>query len=361
MNMSPNDRRTVEPAKALAAAAFAASLVWAAPVQAEEAGSPETANVSEPQDTLPKVKMTKREKAEKAAELAPTMTAMVADPEFPAIASADFHVDVEVVVYMGGFHLSTLTFTTAFNDTGYEIRSNVRTKGIVDALIKTNAVMGARGIILDRRTAPLLYNSDITDRNQRQLVAISYASDEGINTPTEVLSFPEYDLEKYPVSLLERQHSVDPMSAIMQIILGARLDSEKPCGGTIPVFDGRRRFNLIMEYRDTEEISTGKGDAWSGEALKCWIGFKRVAGYKPRKPRASDRTDGLSEWPDIYMWLAPVKGPGTVVYMPVRFFAKTRFGAVIARATKLESGSSAASGGAQHAEAVHTEENLADR
>lgn len=335
----------------LVAATLVALLASTVPAQAV---SLEMLGSSAAGDAEPKVKLTKKEKAEQAALLAPTMTSMVADPQFPAIASADFHVDVEVVVYMGGFHLSTLAFTTAFSDTGYEIRSNVRTKGIVDALVKTNAVIGAKGTILDDRMAPLLYNSDITDRNQRQLVAIAYDADEGINTPTQVLSFPEYNLEKYPVSRLEQQRSVDPMSAIMQIILAAGLDSQNPCGGTIPVFDGRRRFDLIVEYRETEEISTGKGNAWAGDALKCWIGFKRVAGYKPRKAKASDRTDGLSEWPDIYMWLAPVKGPGTVVHVPVRFLADTRLGAVIARATKLESGSSSASGGPQHAEALET-------
>lgn len=355
MNAPIYNQKPLKAAKSLVVATTAAILAWATPVRANEVVTSPGVESPGSEEALPKVKLTKQESAEKAALLAPTMTAMVADPAFPATASADFHVDVEVVVYMGGFHLSTLTFTTAFSETGYEIRSNVRTRGIADALVRTNALIGARGTILGDRAAPQLYNSDITDRKQRQLVAIAYDAMEGINTPTEVLSFPEYNLERYPVSLLERQHSVDPMSAIMQIILAAELNSDKPCGGTIPVFDGRRRFDLIMEYRETEEISTGKGDAWSGEAVKCWIGFKRVAGYKPRKPKASDRADGLSEWPDIYMWLAPIKGPDTVVYMPVRFFAKTRLGAVIARATKLETGYGAASGTLRHADATQSE------
>lgn len=312
----------------------------------------ESLGISAANDDAATAPMTKQEKADKAAELAPTMTSLVADPAFPAKASADFHAGVEMVLYMGGFHLSSLAFETVFTGSGYEIRSNIRTRGIVDAIVKTNAVIGARGTIQGAHTAPLLYNSDITDRNQRQLVAISYGDMEGLNVPSEILSFPKYNLDRYPVSDLEKQLSVDPMSAIMQIILGASLDAQNPCGGTIPVFDGRRRFNLIMEQRETEHISTGRGKAFEGEALKCWIGFKRVAGYKPRKAKSTDRTDGLSEWPDIYMWLAPINSPDRLIHMPIRFEAKTRLGAVIARATKLAVGTgegSMAEDGAQHA------------
>lgn len=346
--------------KSTGLAVVAASFVWlslsGSTATYAFATPPEESSASE--DVIPKVKMTKEEKAAKAAELAPTMTAMLADPGFPATATADLHVDVELVVYMGGFHLSTLAFTTTFSGTDYEIRSNVQTEGIVDWVIKTDAIIGARGQFLDARVRPSLYNSDITDKKQRQLVAISWSGADGIHQPGETRSFPEYNLEKYPVSDFERQRSADPMSAIMQIVLAASHGADNsdgapasnPCGGTIPVYDGRRRFDLIMEPRGVEEISTGKGAAFEGEALKCWIGFKRVAGYKPRKKKRSDRSDGLSEWPDIYMWLAPVKGADTVVHMPVRFYADTRLGSVVARATKLISEYEDPSSGTRNAE-----------
>lgn len=362
MNTSKIGRSRTIRGKSTGLAVVAASFVWlslsGSTATYAFATPPEESSASE--DVIPKVKMTKEEKAAKAAELAPTMTAMLADPGFPATATADLHVEVELVVYMGGFHLSTLSFTTTYSGIDYEIRSNVQTEGIVDWVVKTDAVIGARGQFLDARVRPSLYNSDITDKKQRQLVAISWSGADGIHQPAETLSFPEYNLEKYPVSDFERQRSADPMSAIMQIVLAASRGADNPasnppnnpCGGTIPVYDGRRRFDLIMEPRGVEEISTGKGAAFEGEALKCWIGFKRIAGYKPRKKKRSDRTDGLSEWPDIYMWLAPVKGPGTVVHMPVRFYADTSLGSVVARATKLVSDYDEAASGSQNADSA---------
>lgn len=366
MNTSKTGRTPTQSGKVLAAAATAALLVWPllAGTPASYADDTNAIAIPASEEAEPKIKMTKQEKAAKAAELAPTMTAMLADPGFPATASADFHIDVEIVVYMGGFHLSTLAITTAFSGTGYEIRSNVQTEGIVDWVVKTDAVIGAKGQFIESRARPFLYNSDITDKKQRQLVAISWPRADGILEPAEILSFPEYNLEKYPVSEQERQRSADPMSAIMQIILAAsqNLDNSasnppsNPCGGTIPVYDGRRRFDLIMEPRGVEEISTGRGAAFEGEALKCWIGFKRVAGYKPRKKKRTDRTDGLSEWPDIYMWLAPVQGADTVVHMPVRFYADTRLGSVVARATKLVAGYDKAATGPQNTESATSEQ-----
>jgi hypothetical protein len=328
-------------------AALLLTLLGAAAASANTAM--ESLGISASNDDPAAAAMTKTEKAEKAAELAPTMTTLVADPKFPSSAPSDLRARVEMVLYMGGFHLSSLTIETVFGPDAYEIRSNIRTRGIVDAIVKTNAVIGARGLLRGVHTAPVLYNSDITDRNQRQLVAIAYGTEAGINMPSQILSFPKYNLKRYPVSELEKQHSVDPMSAIMQIALGAELDAQNPCGGIIPVFDGRRRFNLIMEYRGTEEVSTGREKAFEGDALKCWIGFKRVSGYKPRKAKSTDRSDGLSEWPDVYMWLAPISGSqstgtgtgtGRTIHMPIRMEAHTRLGAVVARATSLVIGSS---------------------
>jgi uncharacterized protein DUF3108 len=278
-----------------------------------------------------KIKLTKKEKAAMAAELAPEITSMLADPQFPDTSRAQTKVDVEYVVYLGGFHLSTLSFSSILNGQTYQIRSHIRTDGFVDKFVRTNANIGSIGSFAEHRVIPQLYNSDITDRNQRQLVSIAYET----GGPTEVLSFPKYNLKKHPVSSLEKKETVDPVSAIMQIALGASEARKNPCGGIVPVFDGRRRFNLNLEYVGTEDISTGKGEAYVGKALKCWVGFKRIAGYKPRKKKRTDRTDGRSEWPDVYMWLAPLEG-STTLYIPVRFQAHTSLGAVILRATKLK-------------------------
>lgn len=306
-----------------------------------------------------KLKMTKKEKAARAEELAPQLTSMITSPDFPDYEEATTRVDAQYVVYLGGFHLSSLTFSTAINDEGYEIRSNIHTDGIVDKFVRTNANIGSKGSFAEGRVTPQNYNSDITDKNQRQLVAISYED----VLPKEILSFPRYNLEKHPVSDLDKRKTVDPISAIMQIGLGAAYatasQGANPCGGKIPVFDGRRRFDLTLEYEKTEVISSGKEGAYEGEALKCWVGFKRISGYKPPKKKKKRPVygTGKSEWPDVYMWLAPVKGK-TDMYVPVRLQARTKVGSVVLRATHLKAEVIEAHTPIQHAQ--HLVDDLGD-
>lgn len=275
-------------------------------------------------------KLEKLAQAEKAVELAPELTPLLHQESFPTPAQADKTIEIQYVVYFGGFHLATLDFIGTLTGDKYEIRSAITTEGVADALVSTTADIGAQGLVTDGKVQPRLYNSDITDTNQRQLVAMSYQD----VLPTNVGSFPEYNLERFPVSEDDQRATVDPLSAIMFIIQGSAATEANPCGGTIPIFDGRRRFNIMLEHQADETVSTGKDGAYHGEAMKCWIGYKKVAGFKPPKKRRWGKAPVTkSDWPDIDMWIAKLGDENLLV--PVRIQSETSFGVFVARAVKL--------------------------
>jgi hypothetical protein len=281
-------------------------------------------------EAMAATKQEKQAKAAKTAELAPEVTPLLHQSSFPSPAKADKAIEIQYVVYFGGFHLATLDFVGTLTDGKYEIRSAIVTEGVADALVRTTADIGSQGRIVDRMVQPTFYNSDITDTNQRQLVALPY---EDI-LPGQVNAFPEYNLEKYPVTEEQKRATVDPISAIMYILQGSSATPENPCGQTIPIFDGRRRFDILLEHVEDGTVSTGKKGAYNGEAMKCWIGYKKVAGFKPpKKKRRANQEESKSDWPDVHMWLAKMSDEELLV--PVRIQSETSFGIFIARAMKL--------------------------
>lgn len=284
-------------------------------------------------NTSPAAAETKAEKladAAQAEEMAEEMTALLYQPTFPGGHDPDQAFEIEYVVYFGGFHLATLNFTGSITGDAYQIRTQIQTEGVADALVKSNANIGAKGDIDNRWVRPTLYNSDVTDTKQRQLVSMIYND----YVPGKVLSFPEYNLDRFPVDAALKTDTVDPISAIMFILQGSAISTENPCGGQIRIFDGRRRFNMALEFQKTEEVSTGKKGAYHGPAHKCWVGYKKVAGFKPPKTERDKkkRETAKSDWPDVDMWIAE---HDSGMRVPVRIQSETSFGIFVARATTL--------------------------
>ena len=78
------------------------------------------------------VAATKQEKlaqAEKAVELAPELTPLLHQESFPTPAQADKTIEIQYVVYFGGFHLATLDFIGTLTGDKYEIRSAISEAG----------------------------------------------------------------------------------------------------------------------------------------------------------------------------------------------------------------------------------------
>ena len=111
--------------------------------------------------------------------------------------------------------------------------------------------------------------------------------------------------------------------------MDSKLTAAKPCGETVRVFDGRRRYDVELTYIGHENVSTS--GAYSGPTTKCEMRYKQIAGFK--------QTVTKTALPTISVWFAtfPLKGPGPVKLfaVPVQLLAETPFGAAIAHARKI--------------------------
>ena len=233
-------------------------------------------------------------------------------------------IQVSYKIHLGGFHLVQVDLRSVVHDNEYLALSSVRTKGLVDVFASADITLVSTGDVIEGRVAPRTYNSDQKEKKKRQLVGLLFGED----GPLEVASDPPYDLDRFPVSEDLKFQTVDPLSAALYVSLGSGMDHGDPCTRTVPVFDGKRRYNLEMTYVDEiEEFSSGRG-GYLGPAIQCQLQYKRIAGFKPPKP-GKKRT----QVPPIDIWLAPLNDGS--LYVPVRMQADSDFGAAVVRATAL--------------------------
>ena len=231
-------------------------------------------------------------------------------------------------IHVGGFHLASVDLVEVVDGNHYVAATLLTTKGLAEAIDSSDIKAVSTGNIQGHLVIPRTYNSDVTTTDNHQLVGLLFDHGE----PLSVDSHPTYDLMRYPVAPELKLNTVDPLSAALFLSLGSSVDDTAKCGRTVPIFDGKRRYNLKLNYIHDDSISLGRDGYNKGKpipALMCRVSYERVAGFKPPKPGRKP-----PQWPLIDIWLAPIKGTDFLV--PLRMQASTEFGGVVVRAVRMK-------------------------
>lgn len=161
------------------------------------------------------------------------------------------------------------------------------------------------------------------ERTGRKVRSVDIAFD----SPTAVSTAepPFGSLGQPPASDADRTGVLDPMTAVFFLSEAINGSGERLCEGSIPVFDGKQRYDLRLEAGGTERVRTR---AWRGDALVCRIWYEPISGYDPEDyPRESELRHPL------IVWLAPI-AEGRA-HLPVRLHTRAGFGGVTVEAMEI--------------------------
>ncbi len=224
---------------------------------------------------------------------------------------------------MGGFSLGSGRFRATFTEDSYVATTNLHTDGLADFLFQSTYDTASEGAVVEDIMYPQTYFQDFDGRgDEYQIVRIGYDQ----TTPYLVESDPSYGrrLERFPVTAEQRENSYDPLNAAIHLITGMTFSEELPCGETIQIFDGRRRYNLNMSYEGQDEIRVRNGEVWDGEVTVCKLQYEEVAGFKPQ-PEDEDLPR-----PPLTIYIAEIEEG---YYIPVRVRAPTPIGSMVLSAS----------------------------
>ncbi len=229
-------------------------------------------------------------------------------------------VDVTMDARLGGLKFGSISMQAAFGDTAYTARSVVRTEGITDHVFRQVFDLTAAGA----RTPDLMqtqnYQARNTDQDNIQLIDVNYLAD----AAPLVAADPPYDnSDRVAPRPTDLKNTVDPLSAM---IVPMATPGPAACNRTIPVYDGRRRYDFKMTFDRMSDIQSNKG--FSGAAARCDAILVPVSGYK-RDTIMEMRRDPMP----ITVWLGPVADANVLV--PVRIEVATPLGTLVAHTTKF--------------------------
>ncbi|MGP9813137.1 DUF3108 domain-containing protein [Rhodopseudomonas sp. NSM] len=244
----------------------------------------------------------------------------------PAPAVAQGKLDARYEATLAGIEVGKGAWVIEITDDGYAAAANGATSGVMQAFSRGNGSGEAQGRIVNGQFVPMNYKATTTSAKKTETIRITLANGNVKDSSIEPEQPP--DADRIPVTDAHRRGVVDPMTGSFLRVPGTGdLMSPDSCRLSTPIFDGRMRYDLRLEYKRTEMVKAEKG--YQGAVLVCGIYFTPVSGYIP--DRAAIKY--LTGQRNMEVWLAPIAG--TRVLVPFRLKIPTPLGNAVLQATQF--------------------------
>lgn len=227
-------------------------------------------------------------------------------------------------VYLGGMHIMNSTATFMRNGPRYTMEMKAGTQGLLRSIAEWDADMTSTGRLEKEKVKPQRGTVVTKWQNEPKTVHFTFNGKKGVE-----VSFnpPENSNKHEPVSAALKAGALDPLSSIVQIM--ARFAYGQSCEQKVPVYDGHRRFDLLLKDSGTEKLEGEDYSVFSGEALRCEADFTMIAGS--RKDREGSRfwedEKGKKTRPPVYIYLGEVRPE--LPLLPVRAETSTILGNIM--------------------------------
>jgi hypothetical protein len=223
-------------------------------------------------------------------------------------------IDLKYRVFVGGLETGEVNLQINHDKETYHVKSEIRSLGLIDALIKFRSSSFSRGRVTNNIVSPLQHEAHNMWRGDPRSVVMKY-NDKGPDM-VEVAPLPEDD-DRLPVKEEMKLATVDALSAALVTSLSAMSEANR-CNMSVPIFDGRRRYNIHIKGEEEQAV---EGPIYSGDAYRCELKIERIAGHSrsPWMPQRDDESGGV--W---FARLAPTWTP-----IPVRFEADIGMGSLV--------------------------------
>jgi hypothetical protein len=206
--------------------------------------------------------------------------AIAASAAVPAAATSADRMNLVYQVYSGGFHILNFELELALAPERYDVTTRMRSAGFVGWFMSWKQDAGSQGLFGQDGVSPIRHRSEGEFRGRRRSVEIDY--DAGKVNAVRLDPPPQDDEGREEVSVERRREAMDPISAILSAI--RRISAGQGCGGRLPVFDGRRRYDLVLTDRASHPTGAPQLAGAPGGRVQCDFVYDRIAGHERSQP-----------------------------------------------------------------------------
>jgi len=223
-------------------------------------------------------------------------------------------------VYARGFPILSLDFNLNESAGTYEVTGVVRTQGALGLVSDFTLRTESRGAIAADTLRPSVHDSASRGRRKERRAHLDFHHDGSV---VAALSPPEDPGHRLPTAD-EVAGTVDPLTAILAI--GHAVAETGSCRAKVPVYDGRRRYDLTLADDGVEQLASAEGGK-TAELRRCALDMVKLAGFTSDRDRAPRTEHGK-------VWIMPSPRAG-MPPLPVRIEFRSDWGQITVQMAQI--------------------------
>ena len=242
-------------------------------------------------------------------------------------AGADNRAHLTYVGYLGGAPVLSLGANITVpegskpQDGAYIVSADIATTGNLAMLYPFTQSLKASGALKGHRPHPASYRSDLQVWNRRESIALTYDANGSVGIEANPLTRQAQMAQQQGYA----NGTMDPASAIVAV--ANAFAQTGTCTGRYALFDGARRYDLVLEQGGFADLDPTANGYYSGSATECAATPELVAGFQQSALQANLYPQSAK------LWLAPaIAGFPSV---PVRIVAQSQFGEMTLELTQV--------------------------
>ena len=245
----------------------------------------------------------------------------------PGAATAQSRLDAQYEATLAGILVGKGGWTIEIGDDQYSAAAVGGTSGLAKAFASGSGTSSAQGRVVNGALVATSYNASTTTQKRSEAIHIPLSN--GNVKESGIDPMPPVDPDRIPVTDAHKRGVFDPMTASLVRVPGNGDPlSPEACRSGAPVFDGRMRYDLRLEFKRMETVRTERG-GYAGPVVVCSVYFAPVAGYIPDRPVIKY----LATSRNIEIAFAPLAG--TRILVPYRMVIPTPLGTAMLLATQF--------------------------
>lgn len=241
-------------------------------------------------------------------------------------AAAQGKLEAQYEATLSGIPVGRGAWNIDIQDEVFSAAASGGTTGILKSFASGSGTGASQGRVVNGALVATAYQASTTTSKKTEEIHITL--DKGNVKEFGIIPEPPVDADRIVVTDAHRRGVFDPMTASLVRVSGTGDPlSPEACHGSAPVFDGRMRYELKLDFKRMETVKAEKG--YRGPVVVCALYFVPVAGYIPDRPVIKY----LAAQRNIEIALAPVAG--TRILVPFWLKVPTPLGPAMLEATSF--------------------------
>jgi hypothetical protein len=231
-------------------------------------------------------------------------------------------VRAEYSVKFRGLPIGSARLKADMADGRYSVEFSGRVGGLARLLTDMRISVQSSGEFENGAPRPAEYGQRWVEDDDSETIRMQFADRRARDIS---IAPPIRKPERYvPVETAHMKDVLDPASAAIWPAGAGKADI---CDRTLPLFDGRRRFDLDFRYAGDETFTAADG-SYSGPAVVCAVRYRPIAGHRPG--RKTVKFMAANE--DMEVWMAPLADD---IAAPAKIRVRSEYGMVELQARHL--------------------------